>query len=81
MAKQTITVETDEDKPEPIELIARSIERVANGFEAMDRGRLSRRAIVILIQDETGLSKSQINAVLDASVKLKDLYLKKVKAN
>lgn len=63
--------------PEPIEIIAQAIIDVANGFKVLNSSRLSRRTIVLLLQDATGLPQKQIGLILDAAPRLAETYLKK----
>lgn len=79
MPKQTITIDTKEENPEPVEIIADSILKVAEGFQKLNDSRLSRRAIILLLHDAIGvtyISKRQIGYVLDYAPKLKDYYVK-----
>lgn len=80
MGKPNITVVKDAVNPEPLELLAKSIVEVAEGFEQLNRSTLNRRAIVVLLQDGIGqgkISKSQINLVLDNLPRLKAWYIRK----
>lgn len=80
MSKPTITVIKDAANPEPLELLARSVVEVAEGFEQLNRSSLNRRAIVVLLQDGIGagkISRSQINLVLDNLPRLKAWYVRK----
>ena len=74
MAKTTIVQSTEE--PEPLEIIADAVIKVADGLEAINRSRLSRRAVVLLLQDATKLGRRDIEAMLDAGPLLKDYYIK-----
>jgi hypothetical protein len=59
-----------------IEVIAAEIVKISEGFEAMSKSRLTRRAILILLKDATGMGISDIDRVLKASENLK-YYLKR----
>lgn len=79
MAKQTISINTKDENPEPVELIADSIIKVSEAFDKINKLPLSRRAIVLLLQDAIGstkISKKEIELVLDYAPKLKDYYIK-----
>lgn len=79
--KQTVTINTNEETPEPMELIAQSIIDVSVAFEKIQKSRLSKRAIVLLIKDcHKDLSIFDIERILDIVPKLKDVYLKKISA-
>lgn len=80
MAKERIKIKKDDENPEATELLAKSIIQIAEGIEKINKGRLTRRAIVVLLQDMVGsskLSKIQINLVLDNLPRLKAWYIKK----
>lgn len=72
-----VSVKLNEKDPEPVELIAKSIIEIADGFAKINASKLNRRALLILLKDSTGLGMSEIGKVLDAVPKLKDMYLKK----
>jgi hypothetical protein len=76
--KQTITVKTDEQNPEPLELIAQSIIEVAEAFQKINNSRLKRRAILVLLKDITGLGMREIELILDTAPELKDYYTKQL---
>ncbi len=73
---QIITVKVNEQNPEPLELIAKSIIELSDAFQKINSSSLKRRTIVLLLQDETKLPQKDINAILDAATKLKDTFLK-----
>lgn len=57
-----------------VELVAEQIEKLADAADALLGSRLSRRAIVLLLQDRIGspaIGRTQINAVLDALPELR----------
>ncbi len=72
-----VSVKLNEKDPEPIELIAKSIIEIADGFAKINASKLNRRALLILLKDSTNLSMGDIGKVLDAVPKLKEMYLKK----
>lgn len=76
-----ITVRVNEQKPEPLEVLAASIIEVAAAFKKIDQSRLKRRVVVLLIRDLTGgnnggISISDIERVLDAAALIGDKYTK-----
>lgn len=80
MSKPNITVVKDAANPEPLELMAKSVIQVAEGFEQLNRSSLNRRAIVVLLHDGIGqgkITKTQINLVLDNLPRLKAWYIRK----
>ncbi len=81
MKKQAVKVKLDEENPESIELIAKSIIQVSEAFEKINSSPLKRRAIVLLLQDAIGvgrIGKSEIELILDHAPKLKNYYLKEL---
>lgn len=59
--------------------IAESIKKVSDAAESMERSGLSRRAIVVLLQESIGsrrVTRDQILLVLDHLPRLKKIYLK-----
>ena len=78
----TIKVKTNEENPEPVEIIADAIIRVAEGFEKMKASPLTERAIILLLHDAIGsahITKKQIGYVLNYAPLLKEHYIKKAK--
>lgn len=74
-----IKVKKNESEPESIELLARSVIQVAEGFEKLKKSPLTQRAIIVLLQDGIGqgkISKQQIRLVLDSLPRLKAWYIK-----
>ena len=77
--KKNIKITKSEDKPESTELLAKSIVQVAEASQKMLNAGLTKRAIVVLLQDGIGqakISKSQISLVLDNLPRLKAWYIK-----
>lgn len=71
LTTKTITVKTNEEKPEPMEVLAQAIIDVADAFQKLRSGRLTQRAVILLIKDSTGLTQRDIEAVLVACENLK----------
>lgn len=82
----TITVKTDEENPESVEIIADSIIKISDAFERIEKGKLSRRALILLIQyncEQVGrgyrkkpISQGDVEKVLDSIATLKRAYIK-----
>lgn len=76
---QTVRIKSNEENPEPIEIIAQSIIDVSAAFEKIAQSRLSKRAVVLLIRDATrNISINDIEVILDVVPRLKDIYLKRI---
>lgn len=76
---KTITVKVDEENPPSVEILAQAIIDVSDAFEKINNSRLSRKAIVLLIQDAIGrdrITQAAIADVLDNAARLKTLYIK-----
>ncbi len=67
---------TETELVDVCEDIAVEIERLSKLYEAFDQSRLTRRAIVLLIKDITGIKMSTIGVILDALPRLKEHFLK-----
>lgn len=73
---KTVTVKVNEENPEPLEVLARAVIDVADGFEKIQNSRLQKRAIILLLHDLTGVRMNDIINVLDAGVLLKKKFIK-----
>ncbi|BAQ16070.1 hypothetical protein [Methyloceanibacter caenitepidi] len=62
------------DPPETKEILAEAITRIGEGFDALQKSGLNKKAIIILIQAETRLSQRDIRTVLDALPRLRGWY-------
>ena len=74
-----IKIKKDEENPESVELLAKSIIQVAEGFEKIANGPLSTTAIVVLLRHcigESKISKAQVRLVIEALPRLKSWYIK-----
>lgn len=74
-----IKIKKDEENPESVELLAKSIIQVAEGFEKVLNSPLNEDALVLLLQNIIGITKinkSQIKLVLKALPRLKAWYIK-----
>jgi len=78
---RTVTIKTDEENPEPYELIADSIIKISEAFEKINSGRLKRRVILLLIKDMTGIGLSEIEKVFIAAEGLKNTFIKSMPVN
>lgn len=73
---EVLTVKQDAKNPEPLELIAQSIIDIANAWKKIQNSGLTKRAIVLLIQDaDKSLTQSAISSVLDIVPRLADRYI------
>ncbi len=64
------------DPPESTEILADSIVRISIALDLLAASGLNHKAIVILIQAATKLSRRDIEAVLDAQKRLAGWYCK-----
>lgn len=64
------------DPPETTEILAEAITNIGDAVVRMNKSGLNRRAIVILLQAETKLSRKDIETVLDALPRLRGWYCK-----
>lgn len=70
-----VVVKRDEEKPEPLELIAASVVKVADGLDRMRKSGLTPRAIQVLLHDVTRVPLYQIEQILEAGPKLRKYML------
>ncbi|MES2355583.1 MAG: hypothetical protein V4568_14535 [Pseudomonadota bacterium] len=75
--KETIIVKQAEE-PIAVEILAQSIADIGAAMKKLGASRLKRYALVVLLSDSTRLSKSRVEAVLNAMDRLEDMYLKPV---
>ncbi len=77
-----IKLEKTKEAPESSVLMAKSVVQVAEAFEKLNKqkGGLTKRALVVLLQDGIGstyITKGQIKLVLEVLPRLKGWYVKK----
>jgi hypothetical protein len=66
----TKTIETgDEVLP-----LTQAIMQISGSLEALLKSGLNRRAIIVLLHDETGVNKREITKIIDSLPKLKDWF-------
>lgn len=79
MAAKKLVITKDKEDPIPVEIMERAIVDVAAGFKRMAASKLSKKAIILLVQDSVGstrITKRQVGEVLDAAANLDRDYLK-----
>lgn len=67
---------TKSDPPESKELLASSIVKISEGFDALLASGVNREAIEILLSAKTKIARRDIRIVLDGLRKLKGWYCK-----
>ncbi len=77
MAKTALIQPVPPTPEVPAEIIATAIAQIAEGMKALNNSRLSRRAVVVLIHDQSKISKRQIEIVLNNLTDLEADWLKK----
>ena len=74
----TIAVTQNPDKPVPMEILADAIVGISKAMKDLtEKGRLTREAIVILVQARTKLGMGTIGMVLDSVGDLEKNFIKK----
>jgi len=63
----------DDDEMGP-ELLASEIKKISDAAKELLSSKLSRRCILVLLNDATGISKRDIGEVLDAAADLEKTY-------
>ncbi len=64
------------DAPIAVEILEQAVVDIAYGMRRINETRLSREAIVTLIKDKTGYTKSTIHDVLNNLDQLEKIWLK-----
>lgn len=77
MADKNVVVKQNQEQPVPTEILAESIQAIADGMRKIRQGRLNDRALTVLLKDATGVPLYEIKRVLDGIEGLSDTYLKK----
>jgi hypothetical protein len=75
--KNSVKVVQDKDFPLPVEVIATSIEEIAEGMKRLNSTRLTRKAIVTLIHANSKVNKDVIELVLNNLEQLEQTWLKR----
>lgn len=73
---QNIKVNVNEANAPDLDLLANSIIEIADAFRKIQNSKLTERAILVLLQDYTGLPKGQIKTILDAVPRIAKYYTK-----
>ncbi len=60
-----------------INVLAESLESIANSFKAVRASKLNRNAIVALIHDKSKISKKDIEIILNNLEQMDEIWLKK----
>ncbi len=68
---------TQPEPPIPAEVIANAIVDIAEGMKSVNSTRLTRRAIVTLIHENSGIARKTIEIILNNMDTLEDDWLKK----
>lgn len=72
-----VKIKQQPDVPEvPAEVIAQSIEAIAAGMKKLNTTRLTRRALVILLAEQSHVNRGEVIKVLDALDALEKTWLK-----
>lgn len=74
--QSTVTVKQNTENHIPIEILADSILEISNGVRKMRSGRLTDKAIILLISDNCTVGKPAIKEVLESMQSLSFRYLK-----
>lgn len=72
-----VKIKQQPDVPEvPAEIIAQSIETIAAGMKKLNSTRLTRRALVILLAEQSHVNRGDVIKVLDSLDQLERTWLK-----
>lgn len=71
-----VTVIQDEENPIAVDVMASAIVEIGSAMKRISSSKLSRKALVVLIQHDVKLGIGTIEAVLDSLDSLESTYLK-----
>jgi hypothetical protein len=71
-SNEKVNIVKDSAQPESDEIIAKAIIELADGTKRLLNGRLSRRAILLLLKDPTGISMEKIDKIILAIPRLRE---------
>jgi hypothetical protein len=74
--KKKLVVTKNEEAEVPFEVMQQAIVDIAESMRRLSETRVSRRLILALVKDNTGISKEVIGTVLDSLEHLERVYLK-----
>lgn len=60
----------------PLEVIASSIIKLADGIQKLNESGLTEKAVLLLLHDATGVNKKEIAKILKAAPLLADRYVR-----
>lgn len=69
----------DEEDQIPVDILAKSIVAISDGFKRVTRSGLNERALVCLIHEASGVGKPAIRDVLACIDQLKEKFIRKIK--
>ncbi len=72
---QTVVIRRDETQPEQMELVAKAIIEIDQGFKRLLSAGATKELIVLLLHDMTKVGKPDIRAVLYAAPRIAEKYL------
>ncbi len=75
--KRIVKVKQLPEQKIPVEIMAESIKEISDGIKKMRSGKLTDRAIILLIHDHCNVSFKDIKSVMDSMQELSSIYLKK----
>lgn len=64
------------EEPLPVQIIEQAIVDIAEGMKKLNSTRLTRKALIVLIQSQSGISRQTINIVLNNLTDLENDWLK-----
>lgn len=72
-----VTIKQRPENPIPVEIMAEAVVEIASAMKVLERTRLSRKAVIALVHDSSGVPKRVIADVLDHLQNLEKNWLKK----
>ena len=74
MNKTQVVVKQDEEKPIATEIIAKAIVDISAATNKMLAAGLKQETIVILVSSRSGISKKNVNIVINCLSSLREIY-------
>lgn len=71
-----VSVKQNPEAPISVEILASSIVQIGQGMKRVNETRLTRGALVTLLQHDTGLGRGTVETVLGSLESLEETYLK-----
>lgn len=76
MKKSKVEIIQNKENPIPVEILADSIKEISEGMRQINKSKLNRIALLVLLKHSTGVSMKDLSLVLDSIASLEKDYCK-----